>query len=342
MKKPIALLMNDLHISKDNILEYEKNWNEALSICKEQNINKIFIGGDIFTTRNVQHLMPIKTVMNCLKRTYDCGIETTIAFGNHDCPIYGEKDSWCDILKYIPGVTIVNNFKVIDLGDKILAMIAYFPEETMMEDKLKELDKYLSEHNYKCSDTILYLHSGVHGALGNFDVPNEMPQELLLKYFRVLCAHYHNRTGIVDTDIEYIGSSRAHSFGENEDKGYTLLFANGFTSFIKNEVNTRYITEDVKIDTLSDWKNIYDYRYKIRLKIHCTAAEADTVDKDELFHRGVNKIEFVTEKLQAIEVNQVEMEEKFDSKNLQIEYKYFCKEKDIDSKFGIDYLNKTK
>lgn len=340
--KPIALLMNDLHIAKDNVLEFEKNWNEALEICEEYNIKQIFIGGDVFTTRNVQHLLPVITVMRCLERTATKGIETTIAFGNHDCPVYGERNSWCDVLGYVKGVVIVDNFKVIDLGDRVLAMIAYFPEETMMVDKLRELDEYLASENWAYSDIILYIHSGVHGALGDFDIPNEMPQEPLLKYNKVLCAHYHNRTIIPDTNIEYIGSSRAHTFGEDEDKGYILLYADGTTSFIKNEANTRYVTEEVTIKSLSDWKNIYDERYKVRLRVHCEAAEADTIDKDDLLARGANKIEFVTEKLKAIELSQSEMDERFDNKNLQIEYKSFCKEKDIDSRLGIDYLNKAK
>lgn len=342
--KPVALLMNDLHISKDNILEFEKNWDEALSVCSKYCVDKIFIGGDVFTTRNVQHLTPIKTVMHCLEKASTKGIETTIAFGNHDCPIYGEKDSWCDIFVHIPGVAIINDFEIFDFvgSDKVLVMVSYFPEETMMVNKLKEVDKCLTKRGYTPSEAILYIHSGVHGALGDFDVPNEMPQEPLLKYHRVLCAHYHNRTVIADTRIEYIGSSRAHTFGEDENKGYTVLYGDGSISFVQNEVNTRYVTEDVTLKSLSGWKNTYDGRYKIRLKIHCTSAEADTVDKDELFSRGVNKIEFVTEKLQSIETSQTELEEKFDNKNLKVEYKSFCKEKDIDSRFGIDYLNKTK
>lgn len=340
--KPIALLMNDLHIAKDNIVEFEKNWNEALKICDEYEIKQIFIGGDVFTTRNVQHLSPIMTVMRCLERTTARGIHTTIAFGNHDCPVYGEKDSWCDVLGYVKGVTIVNDSQIFDLGDRALAMVAYFPEDDMMADKLAELDKRIQDEGYNYSDIILYLHSGVHGALGNMDIPNEIPQDLLLKYHKVLCGHYHNRTVIGDTNIEYIGSSRAHNFGEDEDKGYTLLYPDGEISFVKNEVNTRYITEDIMLSNLSEWKRHADVRYKVRLRIHCKAAEADTVNKEELISRGANKIEFVTEKLQAIENSQSEMDERFDNKNLQIEYQSFCKEKDIDSRFGMDYLTKSK
>lgn len=340
--KPIALLINDLHIAKDNIFEFEKNWNEALKICEEYDIKRIYVGGDIFTTRNVQHLMPLLTVMRCLERTTLKGIETTIAFGNHDCPVYGEKDSWCDVLGYVDGVKIVNDFMITSVGDVAFAMIAYFPEETMMVGKLKELDNMLGELGVECYDTVLYLHSGIHGALGDMDIPNEMPQEPLQKYRKVLCGHYHNRTTIPETNIEYIGSSRAHNFGEDEEKGYTLLYADGSTSFVKNEVNTRYVTEDVMLDNLSDWKSVYDEQYKVRLRIHCKAAEADTVNKEELISRGANKIEFVTEKLKAIESSQSEMDERFDNKNLQIEYKSFCKEKDIDSRFGMDYLTKAK
>lgn len=340
--KPIALLINDLHIAKDNILEFEKNWNEALKICEEYDIKRIYVGGDVFTTRNVQHLMPLLTVMRCLERTTLKGIETTIAFGNHDCPVYGEKDSWCDVLGYVDGVKIVNDFMITSVGDVAFAMIAYFPEETMMVGKLKELDNMLGELGVECYDTVLYLHSGIHGALGDMDIPNEMPQEPLLKYRKVLCGHYHNRIAIPETNIEYIGSSRAHNFGEDEEKGYTLLYADGSISFVKNEVNTRYVTEDVMLDNLSDWKSVYDEQYKVRLRIHCKAAEADTVNKEELISRGANKIEFVTEKLKAIESSQSEMDERFDNKNLQIEYKSFCKEKDIDSRFGMDYLTKAK
>ncbi len=340
--KPIALLINDLHIAKDNILEFEKNWNEALKICEEYDIKRIYVGGDVFTTRNVQHLMPLLTVMRCLERTTLKGIETTIAFGNHDCPVYGEKDSWCDVLGYVDGVKIVNDFMITSVGDVAFAMIAYFPEETMMVGKLKELDNMLGELGVECYDTVLYLHSGIHGALGDMNIPNEMPQEPLLKYRKVLCGHYHNRTAIPETNIEYIGSSRAHNFGEDEEKGYTLLYADGSISFVKNEVNTRYVTEDVMLDNLSDWKSVYDEQYKVRLRIHCKAAEADTVNKEELISRGANKIEFVTEKLKAIESSQSEMDERFDNKNLQIEYKSFCKEKDIDSRFGMDYLTKAK
>ena len=34
-KFPCALLINDIHASKDNIAEFRKNWDEALELCKQ-------------------------------------------------------------------------------------------------------------------------------------------------------------------------------------------------------------------------------------------------------------------------------------------------------------------
>lgn len=335
-----ALLMNDLHITKDNILEYEKNWDEALKVCVQYDIQRIIIGGDIFTTRGVQHLAPMKSVGKCFEKAKQNGIEVFAAFGNHDCPIYGENDNWLDL--YADKITVIRDWWYLKLSEHTtLAVCPYFPEDNMMADKLKALDDFIEQENIAPSDLILYLHAGVHGALGDLDLPNEIPSELLSKYGKVLCAHYHNRMTIKGYDnIIYIGSSRAHTFGEDEEKGYTLLSHDGKIKFVKNEVNTRYVTEDVKLNELPDWASKYDERYKIRLRIHCTSADVDTVNREQLLERGAHKIEFVTEKIEAIDAEQVAIEDKFDNKNLQAEYKNFCKEKDIDSRLGIDYLNK--
>lgn len=338
--KPIALLINDLHITKDNTLEYEKNWNEALRICEKYSITKMFVGGDVFTTRSAQSLYPMLMVGQCFHKAVNCGVEVNVAFGNHDCPVYGESHNWLEL--YSDVVNVGKTWLFYETGEKVLAMCSYYPEETMMPDLLKELDDWLDQNGYSYSDVVVYLHSGVHGALGDFDVPNEIPQNLLTKYFRVLCAHYHSRTTIKDTNIEYIGSSRAHNFGEDDQKGYTLLYPNGETLFIQNETNIRYATDDVNLDELDAWRKTYDDRYKVRLRIHCNASEVEAIDREDLIERGADKIEFITEKIQAIKVEQSKIEEAFDNKNLQFEYKSFCKEKDIDSRFGIDYLIKSK
>lgn len=337
--KPVVMLINDLHINKDNIVEFQRNWDEALFVCKSNNIHKILVGGDVFDVRSVQTLAPMIAVRDCFKQATDVDIELEVVNGNHDKVSYKDSQGWCDIYNSMDGVSVFSDYHLTNIGDYYIAMFPYFSEDGVMPSKLRMFDDYLAELDINYSQVILYLHAGVHGALGDFDIPNELPQTLLTKYNKVLCGHYHNRTVIAGTNIEYIGSARQHNFGEDEDKGYTLVYDDGSTTFIKNEVNTRYVTEDISLSEAQNWKRKYDERYKIRLRIHCTSSEAETIDKNDLMGRGGNKVEFETEKIQAIEASQSDFEEKFDTQDLQQEYMYYCGEKGIDSKLGINYLN---
>lgn len=337
--KPV-LLMNDLHISKDNIEEFKKNWNEALTVASKYNAQYIFIGGDIFTTRAVQGLAPMKVVKECLEKAVSTGFIIHIVNGNHDIDVYDDASGWMDLYSSIKSVYIHDQPYLFELEGVWLAMFPYYPEDTVMPKVLTEFDKQLDKRGIKPEDVVMYLHAGIHGALGEFDIPNELPQDILEKYNKVLVGHYHNRTHIKGTRIYYIGASRAHNFGEDEKKGYTILYPDGETAFIQNEVNTRYVTDNIKYSELKEWESEYDERYKVRLRIHCKSSEVDTVDKESLRDNGANKIDFDTEKIQSIEAEQSNMEEKFDTKDLKQEYKVFCGEKDIDSKIGIDYLNR--
>lgn len=336
--KPV-LLMNDLHISKDNIEEFKLNWKEAIETASQFGVQYIFIGGDLFTTRSVQTLAPMDTVRSCFKQASKDGFVFHVVNGNHDLPVYDSAHGWCDQFADIKNVYVHDQPYLFELDRLWLAMFPYYLEDTVMPKVLKEFEHKLKDEQIDRQDVILYLHSGIHGALGDFDIPNELQQEALVGYNKVLSGHYHNRTHITDTDIYYIGASRAHSFGEDSMKGYTILNPDGTTKFIQNEVNIRYATEDVKLTELKDWQRNYDERYRVRLRIHCQSSEVDTVDREELKSRGVNKVDFVTEKIQAIKAEQSGMEEKFDTKNLQQEYKSFCGEKGIDSRVGIGYLD---
>lgn len=62
MKEAIALLINDIHVSKDNISDFNQNWDEMLAICKREDIADIVIGGDMFTSRASQTLATLLAV----------------------------------------------------------------------------------------------------------------------------------------------------------------------------------------------------------------------------------------------------------------------------------------
>lgn len=342
MREAIALLINDIHISKDNIDEFGKNWNEALSVCKKENINEIIIGGDMFTTRSSQTLATLLAVKTALVRATRQGIYVTIAEGNHDLVDQEAFEGYNHLWIGLKDIEVIDTHKVLywEGCDFLLLVMSYFPENGSFIDRLVEatdeaLDKY---PQFELSDIVLYIHEGVHGALGNMEIEGELPQYPLLGFRSVLCGHYHNRVKIKGTNIEYIGSSRQHNFGEDEEKGYTILFDDGSYEFVKNEVNTRYKTIELSALDAERFQLKKDDRYKYKVKVKCSEKQAKLFDKQRMIELGFNKVEVISETPVSKEAAASGISEKYDKEGIKREYQNYCNENAIDSKLGIKYL----
>lgn len=341
MKHPLALLMNDLHISKDNIQEFEKNWDEALGLCRKFNIGDIIIGGDVFTSRAAQTLSVLLSVKKCFLKAHDNNIYLTIAEGNHDLVNQELIEGYNHLFSPYPDVEVVDDYKVIQWEDcdYAIAVMSYFPERGSFKKRLDELKDKLSEMKVKIADTTLYVHEEIEGCLGSFDTGNACCQSWFDGFKAVLVGHIHNRLTISGTNIEYIGSSRQNNFGEDEEKGYTLFYDDGSYEFVKNQVNTRYRNIEVDFDELDSLDVEQDERYKTKLKVHCKDSQAKLIDRTKLLQL-VNKVELVTEKTKAVKVNESDIQVKFDKKGIISEYVNFCNDKGVDSELGVEYLQK--
>lgn len=341
MKHPLALLMNDLHISKDNIQEFEKNWDEALGLCKKFDIIDIIIGGDVFTARAAQTLSVLLSVKKCFLKAHKNGLSLIIAEGNHDKVNQELIDGYNHLFSSYPDVDIVDDYKIVqwDGCDYIIAVMSYFPERGSFKSRLNELKDELKSMNIRLSDTTLYIHEEIEGCLGGFNTGNECYLSWFEGFKSVLVGHIHNRLTILDTNIEYIGSSRQNNFGEDEEKGYTLFYDDGSYEFIKNQVNTRYKNIEVDYEDLDSLEIEADERYKVKLKIRCKDSQAKLIDRTKLL-QYVNKVELITEKTKAVEVKESDIQVKFDKKGIINEYVNFCTDKGVDSKLGVEYLQK--
>lgn len=134
-----------------------------------------------------------------------------------------------------------------------------------------------------------------------------MPARIFLPFDKVFVGHYHNRTVIPQTRIEYIGASRQHNFGEDEEKGYTVLYTDGTHEFVKNRVNMRYRVVDVPVehaglhlmDELRETEA--DGRYKVKVRVHAPAAAMKSVDKAALLGAGAAKVELIADDEELLE-----------------------------------------
>lgn len=343
---PCLLLLNDIHISKDNIPAFKANWQEAIDICRKMDVKEIAIGGDLFFSRAAQTLDVLLAVHDALLTAAEHGIHVTIAEGNHDKVNQENERGYCHVFDQHSNVLVCDEYVSLPLGDDcrfVLHMMGYFPEDGSFctrLDRLKEEALDPKRLNF------LYIHEGINGALVQ---PNdkELPAKIFEEFDKVFVGHYHNRTIIDKTRIEYIGSSRQHNFGEDEEKGYTVIYTDGSHEFIKNKVNTRYRVIDVSAERaglhlMDELREIdADGRYKVKVRVHAPQAAMKSVDKAALLDAGATKVELIADDEEMLEVAASSLFEKFDSHRIRETYEEFCREKQIDDvAIGLEYLSK--
>ena len=343
---PCLLLLNDIHISKDNIPAFKANWQEAIDICRKMDVKEIAIGGDLFFSRAAQTLDVLLAVHDALLTAAEHGIHVTIAEGNHDKVNQENERGYCHVFDQHSNVLVCDEFVSLPLGEDcrfVLHMMGYFPEDGSFctrLDRLKEEALDPKRLNF------LYIHEGINGALAQ---PNdkELPAKIFEEFDKVFVGHYHNRTIIDKTRIEYIGSSRQHNFGEDEEKGYTVIYTDGSHEFIKNQANTRYRVIDVAAERaglhlMDELREIdADGRYKVKVRVHAPQAAMKSVDKVALLDAGATKVELIADDEEMLEVAASSLFEKFDSHRIRETYEEFCREKQIDDvAIGLEYLSK--
>ena len=309
-------------------------------------VKEIAIGGDLFFSRAAQTLDVLLAVHDALLTAAEHGIHVTIAEGNHDKVNQENERGYCHVFDQHSNVLVCDEYVSLPLGDDcrfVLHMMGYFPEDGSFcthLDRLKEEALDPKRLNF------LYIHEGINGALAQ---PNdkELPAKIFEEFDKVFVGHYHNRTIIDKTRIEYIGSSRQHNFGEDEEKGYTVIYTDGSHEFIKNQANTRYRVIDVAAERaglhlMDELREIdADGRYKVKVRVHAPQAAMKSVDKAALLDAGATKVELIADDEEMLEVAASSLFEKFDSHRIRETYEEFCREKQIDDvAIGLEYLSK--
>ncbi|MEB3373801.1 phosphoesterase [Bacteroides sp. CR5/BHMF/2] len=292
-------------------------------------------------SRSSQTLDVLLAVHDALLTARNMNIDVILANGNHDLVNQEAVRGYCHIYDQHDNVLVIDEYHTLSNPEWsfMLHVIPYFPEDGSFTGKLNEvIENELStdKQNY------LYIHEGINNALSR-PAENELPVHIFSDFDRVFVGHYHNRCTVAP-NIEYIGSSRQHNFGEDEEKGYTVLYGDGTAEFIKNHANRRFMVLDVPdnkvdihlTDRLEELKE--DGRYKVKVRIHSSLAGASAIDRNRLLEAGAGKVEIVTEEVHAVQIAGTGLLEKFDGGLIRDNYRRFCTEKGINEELGLSYL----
>lgn len=348
--RPFALLANDFHVGLNNIAEFEKNWEEMLEVCREYGVKNVFIGGDLYESRAGQDLDVLLAVRRAFNRLRHRNLEAYIIDGNHDKKNGSSTFSYNNIFAdCVPGVHFIDTFVTMYIAnsDVVVYLLSYFDNK---QGKFDELFNHMLKNFNPKYYNILYCHQGISGGLSKLTA-DELPAEIFQPFNLVLAGHYHNRKQIPDTNIEYIGSSRQHNFGEDTEKGYTILYTDGTTDFVQNEANIRFVTYETDFKGIKDIKEEIERRSpelqkqeSVRLIVNCTEEEAKKIDSQGLKEAGFSKVEAKSQRFDH-EITQADFKAKYDKAGIKEEYRSYCATQDVradEIEMGIQYLDKIK
>lgn len=239
MKQPLALLLTDTHLRTDNIELVKSIFQQFIELAKKLNIEKLIHKGDFFNSRSSQSLDSLIAAFEIFHMFDEEDLTLDIISGNHD------KSDLYKPISYISIFRKMNNIKVheqeffeYDTKNKIVyCYLSYFKEGVVYLNRLSDLidmikaDKKIT--NYK---KVLFTHISFNEARNNDGslVEGDMELEYFDFFDLILSGHYHNFQKL-SNKIIYSRSAYQANYGEDENKGFTVLYDDLSLKYIKSK-----------------------------------------------------------------------------------------------------------
>lgn len=340
MKKPIAVVITDTHMSDKNIPLVKDIFKQTFEYCRENKIKQIFHGGDWFTSRTGQSIDCLIATHEIIRELEKKGenLVMNIIAGNHDKNDQSRKQSFLTI--FSSPFFVVNSDPVTIENDEngfSFSMIPYFTEE-IYSSNLNSLTDFVVGRNRSIKHHILITHVAVNGVKNNdgSEVTTGQSPKAFSKWDKVLIGHYHNKSTI-GKNIHYIGSAYQANFGEDSDKGITVIYDDGsieqvklkFPEFVK-------FTADAKGISAADIKDLQKIKEEhpdrnIRIVLTGSEQEVNSFNKGLLESIGIsvdkkpNDIDAFTPDEEIIPVS-------YNKENLGLAFEEFCDFKGIEDR----------
>lgn len=347
-KKPIAVVITDTHMNDKNIPLVKSIFRQTFQYCANNKIDTVYQAGDWFTSRTGQSIDCLLSTGEILEMLQSYGLTMYAIAGNHD----KNDQSRCE--SFLSAFRKWDRFHLIESGgcSKIpdskvhVSMMPYFTEE-VYDENLRELHDFIFDDKPKdCDHFILITHVSVNGVKNNdgSEVTTGLSPNLFKNWDKVLVGHYHNKSK-VGKNIYYIGSAYQANFGEDGDKGFTVIYNDGsieqvklvFPEFVKFYVDVNSLTSADILDIKKIREEHPDR--KLRIVLEGTEEEIKSFNKSALEDIGVS-IESKPTDVVLIE-NDGDVETiSYNRDNLIEAFDEFCSIKNIKNEYAKQVLKK--
>lgn len=344
MEKPIFLASTDWHFTKENSKEIYNLIEEKFKLAIELGLNEVFMLGDVFVSRISQRMEILDSFWDILNLAKDYNIKMFVIPGNHDKTDYSSDRSFLRFYMHHPNIELVENHLSLIRGDYEIHLMPYFANSS---EKFKEnFEKCLTPTD-KSKKQILMSHFAVMGSVNNDGTKIEKGCSVseFKSFEMVFLGHYHN-THYVSSNILHIPSLRQNNFGENIDKGFTIMYEDGETELVSPNF-TKYIKVKVDIDEtnfsdlLKKGESFSGSKDNIRFVITGEENLIRSLDPTQFIEMGIdikkNIKSLVPELIDSPDIE--EIVEWSESDVLQ-RFKKFCENKDLDFDIGNELIIK--
>lgn len=176
-------------------------------------------------------------------------------------------------------------------------------------------------------------------------VENSITPKYLNWWRKVFLGHYHNQQKIGD-NIYHLPSIRANNFGEDNDKGFTVLYDDGSHELVTSKFK-EYHTVEINLDNVNkqDLNNlkqqgselVKENNTNIRFKITGSEDKVQALNKEEFESLGITiqkEHKTVIKSIEKAEVGEVMV---YDDNKIIEKFDEFCKIEDFE---GVEYGRK--
>jgi exonuclease SbcD len=339
--KTISVLLTDTHLKKDNLDLVESIFIQACELCKEEGCSTITHAGDWFTNRVGQNLQTLLRMKKIFEIVDSYGIDIVGIPGNHDKTDQDSESSYLDVFDNYKTFTLIRDKGYIVKGNVFIGFLPYFTNS--YGNRLDELEKISRSKNK--AKNILVTHKSFNGVRNNDGsiVEDGIPVKRMKYWDKVLVGHYHDAS-IIGKNIYYVGAAYQANYGEDREKGFTLIKSDGSLDFVQSKFK-RYIK--VKIDA-SDGQAIENeldfYRGtedNIRFIFQGNKTDIDQINLSKFTDEGID-CKFEADEINNEILNAEESEfTQMDSKKITKHFLDYCKLQGIESdkrKVGLKYL----
>lgn len=213
-------LVSDLHFgAKDSDRIFQDSqfafMEQMVQYCKDSEIDKIFILGDLFDTRHAVNVLTINRVIDFFK-SHEGDVIWYIILGNHD--LYYKSST------EVSSLVVLDRIKYVNIIDKP-TMIG----DTLLLPWVTDYEQFRNEVEGKMDCERMFGHLDVLGAkmdiFNNRAVQGFDKEELFKHWKHIYTGHYHihSETTQGDCKLTYLGSPYQLNRSEIEDKGFYIL-----------------------------------------------------------------------------------------------------------------------